>query len=138
MATRKKPSKAQTLEEEMEALRAEVSALRARLTKPLIKPFIIPTAIYSRDELAELTGFSARTIEREDQEGRLKAVPATERNKKYLGEQVLTWLGYSSQVPMQIIIGDPATAGNRRWPPKPQIKAMLAEQRQKKEKGSDQ
>lgn len=76
----------------------------ARQPAVTIKSFIIPTALYSRDELAQVTGLSVRTIERADQEGRLAAVPEAERNKKYLGDNVLTWLGYANQVPMQIVV----------------------------------
>jgi hypothetical protein len=145
MAACKKTATAQTPEAELAQLRAEVIALRERLAKQdaawalLIKPFIVPSAIYSRDEVAELTGISRRTVERADQEGRLRPIIEQERPKRYLGEELLRWLGYQGNMNIQILESKPAAAGRRQWPPKPEIKAPLkalrAEQ-QRKEKGS--
>jgi type IV secretory pathway protease TraF len=59
--------------------------------KSALKQPILPDAVYSYDELVQVTGFSLSTIIRADRKGRL-AGRYEGRRRYFIGRDVLTWL----------------------------------------------
>lgn len=62
-----------------------------QVVKNAFKQPVIPGAVYSYEELAQITGFSISTIIRADRKGRL-AGRYEGRRRFFLGEDVLKWL----------------------------------------------
>lgn len=61
---------------------------------------IIPTAVYSRKEVGELSGCSPATIRRAEQAGTLKKQPGP-GDSRYLGIHILQWLGMPMELQSQ-------------------------------------
>ncbi|MDQ3012460.1 MAG: helix-turn-helix domain-containing protein [Acidobacteriota bacterium] len=73
----------------------DVDRLIARIEEALkrgVKQPIQPNAIYSYEELVEVTGFSLSTIIRADRSGRLKG-RYEGRRRYFVGSEILKWLG---------------------------------------------
>ena len=63
------------------------------------KPQVFPTAIYTRTELAEITGYCRATIIRAEKDRKLKKQPGP-GDSRYLGVHILEWMGWPKGVPV--------------------------------------